>query len=236
MRTLAVLLSVLALTACKSKTDSKPATGSGSAVAAAGSGSGAGSADPGAITLPKGPGTPPNKTTAKLDDAAFAKLAELEYPGFKKEVRKTSGGFEVRHSTPRPKISVNVLITPCFDCIPMELERWQAKTDALKALLPPELRDRPDTTFEVGATELHGAPLIYTYQLGHYFGKDENDNPIADYSSAYVLYHNDGVNQIRVVANYADEPVSREDLAVVAPKDDLARLAKAFLDAYTHAW
>jgi hypothetical protein len=61
-------------------------------------------------------------------------------------------------------------------------------------------------------------------------------NPIGAFSDAYALYYNDGVNQIRVVAEYKDDPTTREDMLAIAPKEDLERLAKAFLAAYTHAW
>lgn len=243
MRTLVVILSVISLAACKEKPKTQPATGSGSAgsaVAETGSGSGsAGSATepgPAPLVLPKGDGTPPKKTTAKIDQAKVTELAKLEFPGFKTDVRRTDGGLEVRHSTPRPKISINVLVVPCFDCLPMELDKWKAKEDSLKQLLPESLRTLKDTIWEVGATDLHGAPLIYTYHLGHNFSKDDQGNPTGEYGSAYALYHNDGINQIRVVANYADNPVTREDLAAMANKNDLGILAKAFLDAYTHAW
>jgi hypothetical protein len=51
-----------------------------------------------------------------------------------------------------------------------------------------------------------------------------------------VLYYNDGVNKIRVVAEYKDDPATREEMLTVAPKEDLEKLGKAFFDAYTHAW
>lgn len=255
MRTFAVsfvasLGLVLAAAACKTDNKAKPATGSGSAPApgsASAVGSASGSASsvagsgsdlpaPEAVTLPKGDGTPPKKTTGKFDDAKFAKLAELDFPSFKKSVRNTKNGFDVRFTTPRPKIGTTVTITPCFDCAPMELDKWKARADGLKTLLAEELRNRPDTEWEIGTVDVHGQTVIYTYQVGHFFGKDEVGNPHGTYSDAYAMYFNDGTNQIRVVSEYQDDPVSRADMLKIAPKEDLAKVAFAFFDAFTHAW
>ena len=142
----------------------------------------------------------------------------------------------MRHSTPRPTIATTITITPCFDCPAMELAAWKAREASLRLLIGPELRDRPDTVWEMGQTELNGAPVIFTFQLGHHFGKDDNGNPTAAFANAYALYFNDGTNQIRVVTEYKDDPVAREDLTLVAPREDLEKVARAFLDAYTQAW
>ena len=237
MRTLVVSLS-LVLFACGSKSSDQPATGSGSAGSgSAGSGSAVGSGAGAPIVLPKGDGTPPKKTTAKLTDPDFKRLSEIEHPPFLKRVRTTKDGFDVRFTTPRPKIGTTVTITPCFTCPPMVLEKWKEREDTdLKFLIGEDLRNRPDTTWEMGTVDLHGQTLVYTYQVGHFFGKDENDNPHASYSDAYALYFNDGINQIRVVAEYQDAPVSRAEMLTIAPKEDLAHLALGFLDFYTHNW
>ena len=66
-------------------------------------------------------------------------------------------------------------------------------------------------------------------------GKDQN-GPVGAFSNAYALYYNDNVNQIRVVSEYKDDWQTREDLMRIAPREDLEKLARAFLDAYTHAW
>ena len=47
---------------------------------------------------------------------------------------------------------------------------------------------------------------------------------------------NDGVNEIRVIAEYNDDPKSAGELAQVAPKEHLAMLALSMIDVYTHAW
>ena len=249
MRTLAVLASLLfALSACK--TDKKPEAkaGSGSAVATKPSeptaGSGSGSAAPtagepdkrAAIELPKPDGTPLKKRETQLDQAGFDELAKVEVPGFEKKVRNQSGGLDVRFSTPRPKLAVTVTVAPCFDCTPIELEKWKAKEATLKQLLIEELRDRPDTIWELGQTEVSGTPAIFTYQFGHFFGKDDLGNPSGGFSNAYILYWNDGKNQIRVVAEYKDDPTSREDMLEIAPREDLEKLARSFLDLFTHKW
>ncbi|HWU90207.1 MAG TPA: hypothetical protein VN253_23245 [Kofleriaceae bacterium] len=248
--TLALLAAVLAA-GCKDRPKTQPVqptAGPGSAPGA-GSGSGAGAARAAGsgedapkqneLDIPKLAGTPPIKTTTPLARAQYEKMAALEYPGWKRDVRRlTDKGVEVRYKTQaRPILAVTLTATPCFDCIPLELPRWKAKTDALKNLLAPELRDRKDTIFEVGEVRLAGAPLIFTYQLGYLAGVDDEGQQRSAFSDAYALYHHDGVNQIRVVAQYMDDQTAtRDDMANLAPRDDLAQIALAFLDTYTHAW
>jgi hypothetical protein len=119
----------------------------------------------------------------------------------------------------------------------MELDAWKAKGDELKQFLSKQLVARPDTRFEVGTREVLGVPAIYTYQLGAFFGKDERDQPVGAYSDAYILYYNDGVNQIRVNACYLDDMIGGIDkLLAVAPPEDLEKLAVAFMRFYLHEW
>lgn len=239
-----VLTSVIALAGCGSKKEpAKTDPGSGSAVAKAGSGSAVAKPADGSaagkginITLPKGDGSPPKPTTVALDKVAFERLSKLAFPGFESTVRNRDNTLDVRHSTPRPTLATTVTVAPCFDCLPMELDKWKAKETGLKVLLTESLRDRPDTTWEMGTTELNGQKLIFTYQFGHHYGQDEQGNPDGAFSNAYALYFNDGKNQIRVVAEYKDDPLSRDDLKAIAPREDLEKLAKGFLDVYTHAW
>ena len=244
MRTLVVTLS-LALLACGNKSSDPPATGSGSAarpgsgVAPPGdrmiaNGSNEGPAVP--ITLPKSDGTPPKKTQDKLAGADFARLGKLDVPSFTKSVRNQKDGLDVRFQTTRPRLGTTVTITPCFSCPPMELAKWKEREADLKQLLGPDLRGRSDTTWEIGSVDLHGQLLVYTYQVGALFGKDEQGNPKSAYSDAYALYYNDGVNQIRVVTEYQDSPVPRDQMLTIAPKEDLAKVALSFLDYFTHQW
>ncbi|MDX2087483.1 MAG: hypothetical protein SFX73_06525 [Kofleriaceae bacterium] len=253
MRTLVALLSsslIIASVGCK--TDKKPtpgpsagsaagsATGSASGSAAAkpitDNGSAEASGKPAPITLPKGDGTPAKKTTKALTPEEFAKLGDLEFPGFEKVILNKGNGVDVRQITQRPRLATTMTITPCFDCVPIELEKWKAKEETLKQLLAEPLRKLPDTIWEMGKTEVAGTPVIFTYQFGRSDGKDEQGNPIMAFSNAYALYYNDGNNQIRVVAEYKDDPATREQMLEIAPREDLERLAKAFFDAYTHAW
>lgn len=246
MRTAVAFVAVIALAGCKTDKTSSPTTGSGSAGSgSAGSGSavasGSGSAaanplPPGAvIKLPKGDGTPPKKTTKPIEQADVDRMIKLDFEGFEKSDRTSGKTFEVRLTTTRPRLAVTVTVTPCFDCIPMDLEKWKAKGDAMKVLLAEELRNLPDTIFELGKTESNGQPVIFTYQFGILSTKDQN-GPTGAYSNAYALYYNDNVNQIRVVAEYKDDWQTREDLMRIAPREDLEKLARAFLDTYTHAW
>ena len=117
----------------------------------------------------------------------------------------------------------------------MQLDKWKA--DELKAKLHAGLRDRPDTTFEVGEIDLGGAKAIFTYELGYFFGNDAIGEALGLYTNAYVLYFNDAVNEIRVIAKYVDDPLgSKDDLARAVPREQLEKIARAFLDAYTQSW
>lgn len=200
-------------------------------------GSGSGSAPRAApdIALPHGTGLPPIKTTKPVDVEIFNKLAKLTYTGFQFERRGNDKVVELRHMTEdHPKILTTAVIKPCADdCTPIDLDKWKAKGDALKEFLAPDLRTAPDTVFEVAKTDINGAPMIYTYQLGQAFKKDGSGT----YTEMYVLYYNDGINQIRVESHYADDPLkSKEDLAKLVPKEDLENVAKGFMDAFTQAW
>lgn len=143
--------------------------------------------------------------------------------------------MELRYKTnDRPKLWAVVTIQPCLDCLPMELDKWQAETEALKVTLA-GLKDEPNVTFEVGEAKLHGQPIMYTYQVGTGTSKDVGGDAFG-YTNNFNAYYNDGVNQIKVVAAYKDDPAPKDKMIELAPKDDLQKLALAFLDAFTHQW
>ncbi|HEY1557348.1 MAG TPA: hypothetical protein VGF94_21070 [Kofleriaceae bacterium] len=185
------------------------------------------------LQLPPASGTPPIKTTKPIDDATFKKLNTMTFPGFALTPGYNGVRIVERHLTlTAPKLRALVIVEPCKrNCDPMELAKWKDKP-SLKNQLSKELQDAKDTTFEVGQTDLDGAPMVYTYQLG------QVTTPAGgSYSDMYILYYNDGVNQATVMAAYVDDPTaSKNDMAQIAPKEDLEKLAKAFMDAYTHAW
>jgi hypothetical protein len=213
-----------------------------SPAAGAGPGTGASPVEPAHIKLPRSPDTPVRPTRRPLDAAALSRLAATEFPGFEREEQGAVAGMvRFRHTTrSRPHLAVSVVIGPCSArpaCLAMDLASWTARQGELRDQLPKELRSRPDTRFEIGARAIAGAPAIYTYQLGYAGGVDEKDQPAADYTDAYVLYYNDGINQIRVMAHYVDDALgSLAQLLAIAPPDDLEQLAAAFASFYLHAW
>lgn len=176
--------------------------------------------------------TPPVRS-APLDAAKARELARRDVAGWTREVRLADGkGVDLRYR--RAAIAVTVHVARCFDCLPMEDARWRAKSDVLRALVAAEVRDRTDTTWELGMTELAGTPAAWTYHAG--YGAPAPSTGSA-YGTAYTLYFNDGVNMLRVVAEYAgDAPASREAMIAAAPKAELAQLAAAFADDVVHAW
>ena len=236
---LCLLAPALALGACKDKPAAKqtPPANAGSAAAGSAAGSATGANPAPDLVLPHAEATPPKKTTAPLTKTDFERLAKLEYPGFTADVRTVGDKvFEVRQKTQdHPRLWAVVTIKPCFECLPMELYKWKAKEDELKKLNLEGLKDLPGIEWKMGEVALKGQKLIYTYQIGTGTVPGEGGGGYT-FTNAYFLYFNDGVNEIRVVASYKDDPVEKEDLAKLAPEKDLRSLALAFLDVYTHAW
>jgi hypothetical protein len=57
------------------------------------------------------------------------------------------------------------------------------------------------------------------------------------WSHAYVLYYNDGSNQIRIVSEFKDlPPKTVAEMIKQVPREELENLAKAMMDFYTHKW
>jgi putative Mn2+ efflux pump MntP len=185
---------------------------------------------PAHVTLPRSPGTPPHRTTRPLGRGELARLSAIEHRDFEREDRGTTEtSTEFRHTTrTRPTLGVTVRLAPCAPrapgppaepdaqaCPAMDLDRWRPRRDELARSLPDALRARPDTRFEIGARPLADATAIYTYQLGASFGPGDNGQPAGAYSDAVG-----GVDR----------------LLAIAPPEDLAQLATAFLSFYVHEW
>ncbi|HEX3758397.1 MAG TPA: hypothetical protein VHW23_06805 [Kofleriaceae bacterium] len=200
------------------------------------------SAEPAHVKLPRSPDTPVHPTRTPLDAAVLGRLAATEFADFDREDQGAAAGtVRFRHTTrSRPHLAVSVTMSPCgpqHACPAMDLASWNARRDELRGHLPKTLRDRPDTRFEIGAHDIAGAPAIYTYQLGYAGGSDEHDQPSADYTDSYVLYYNDKINQIQVMAHYVDDATGGiPQLLAIAPPEDLETLAVAFASYYVRAW
>ena len=216
MRSLVFLVLVFG---CKDKTTpAAPKTGSSVARADASP------APPSRLHAPTRAGTPPVKT-APLDAAKIAMLAKHDVDGWARQVRLADAkGLEVQYTSGAFRVTVQA--ARCFDCLPMQLDRWQAKSDALRALIVPELRDRADTTWELGMTDLAGAPVAWTYHVGY-------ASPA--FSRAYTLHFNDGINMVRVMTKIIDVPTTRDAL-LASPREDLVLITTAFLDKFVHIW
>jgi len=226
------LLAVLSFGAgCKSKPTKKAPP------ANAGSGTGSGPRAAPDLVLPRGDGTPPKKTAAPHAKADYERLAKMEFPGFTPDVRTVGDKvFEIRHKTKdHPRLWAVVTIKHCFECLPIELDKWKAKETEIKAINLENLKDSKDIEWELGETTLNGQKIIYTYQVGAAQTPGEGGGEFA-FTNSYIAYFNDGINEIRVVGTYKDDPAAKADLKKLAPKEDLRALALSFLDAYSHAW
>jgi hypothetical protein len=202
------------------------------------------------IVIPHGDGKPPKKTTVPVTAQQMVDFAHMTFRGFATQphAAKIDKGAEVSFVTEdKPRIAATVTIAPCSDkavlgpCTPINLAAWTAKATDLKKIIPPTLVGLPTTKFEVGATKLNGVDVIYTFQLGLAAGVathgSANGKAYVEYSYAYVLYYNDGVNQIRVIAEVRDSSENTiEELVKETPRADLENVAQGFLDIITQLW
>lgn len=231
MRTF-VLVLAFSLVACKGKPKPQAAPGSGKVEMQ-------GSNRPHDVELPHSDGSPPVKTTAPIKPETFQKLSELTFPGFSLNVQMVKPDYLwVYQRIPEsPVIRASIHIWTCAKgpggCFPVDVEEYKAKhMDALKQYLSEDLQKQPDTVFETGMTDVNGTKVVYAFQLGMSHGDMHSE-----FTYAYVLYYNDGINEIRVLAEYKDDMMnSKEAMLKAVPKEDLLNTAKAFLDVYTHHW
>lgn len=250
MRT-ALFVAVIAIAGCKGKPKHRPPPENLTQVDpnAKGSNTPPPAAAPD-IELPHGDGSPPKQTIAPLSLAKMIGIQRIAYRGFQNQPHAINAerGSEVAYITEdRPKIVTTVTIAPCSDkavlglCVPINLGAWTARTNELKKVIPPDLRDRPDTKFEVGTVKFHDTDLIFTFQLGQTSGVKTTGSAAGmayvEYTYAYILYYNDGHNQIRVVAELKDVAnPSRDKMVAETPRGDLENTALAFFDATTQLW
>ena len=236
LKTFALVIAVLA--ACKGKPERRdpPSNAqSGSSIATKATGTEQGSAK-GVLHLPHGNGTVPKPTKGPLTRTAIDRMLALRFEGFglQNDENPAIGVVAVViRKVERPKFKITVQIRPCNGkCIPIDLAKWQARTDLKDDVMGPEMRTSPDIKFSVGSTDINAQPMIYTYQYGILKTADGTR-----YTDTYALWFNDGNYEIRSIATYADNlPDSVEHMLQLAPQSDLESLAKSFMDVYTQAW
>ena len=243
----ALLVLVIAAVACKGKPKHKPPPQNLGAIDPNAKASVTPNPELPDLVLPKGAGKPV-KTTEPLPLKKLLELQQLTWKGFQAEPHaiNPAKGMEVRHTTAdKPKIAATVTIAPCSaqavlgPCAAMTLPAWQAREAELKKMIPEEIR--AGAKFEIGTVKFHDTDLVYTFQLGETAGTIEKGSNAGQryvaYTYAYILYFNDGVNQLRVVAEYKDEaPEKVDDFLKLTPRSDLENTAKGFFDAFTSQW
>ncbi len=218
------LLLALALTsalgACKQKAPvAGTGSGSGSATSAAAQSNSAGSAAP---EIPaRTPGT-------KLSASELVEISRIKFDGFRNSsMGVTADKVQLRHYRDRQgknvAIYATVMVNPCLDCTPMELSKWEAKADALKAItLDAEIRDK--SIYTLGEATINGKKLISGYQLGQVD---------MTYTHAAELWYNDGTNEIWVIVQYADNPTKdAETMAQLFPRERLEDIAAMMMSEY----
>jgi hypothetical protein len=190
----------------------------------------------GVLHLPHGNGMAPKQTKGPLTRTAIDRVLALRFEGFglqNDENQVTGTVAVVIRTIDHPKYKVTVQIRPCkAACMPIDLAKWQARTDLKDDVMGPEMRTSPDVKFSVGATDINTTPMIYTYQYGIVKSTEGTR-----YTDTYALWFNDGNYEIRSIATYADNPpASVDEMLKLAPESDLEKLARAFMDVYTQAW
>ncbi len=252
-----VLAATLAV-GCKDK-PAPAASGSGSG---SGSGPGSGSAvradsitevKPNVLVLPKLEGEEATKgpdkpgPTKRLTKADYEKLQNLKYVGFTHDVRAVSEHMlDVRYTTQaRPRLSVTMRMGHCSDkpgvpeeivCRKMAADAWKGRAEILKAALKGGLDAEPTTIVEIGELDVGGGEkAIWQYQVGFNIGKDTQG--AGAYTNQYLIHFNDGTNVLHITAEYKDDPTkTMQDMLNLAPREDLALIARRFFDIYSHAW
>lgn len=209
---------VSTLGACKEKAPAA-GTGSGSSTVATPQPAGSGSAEP--APAARTPGT-------KLSASELVEISRIKFDGFRNSsIAVTADKAQLRQYRDRQgnnvAIFATVTVNPCLDCTPMELPKWEAKADALKAItLDAEIRDK--SIYTLGEATIGGKKLISGYQLGQ-VGQT--------YTHAAQLWFNDGTNEIWVIVQYGDNPTKdAETMAQLFSRERLQDIAAMMMTEY----
>ena len=168
----------------------------------------------------------PTAPSKPVDKATFDQIAHLPYGEARSEVLNaadTSMVMKVVYEKSTPKLSAELQVSRCTECVEINLPKWEARKDALRALEAPSVKDLPDTVYELGETTVAGRKVIFTHTAGVLI------DPGKAYTNAhnYCLYWNDGVNQITIRVKDADLPSASTvpDLLAKIPREKLGEVA-----------
>lgn len=219
MRTLLPLLILAVLAGCAGcKSDKPTAAATGGATPATGGG---------------GTAAKPARPPAPFDQAAFETISKLDFGGAPTTVLElTNDSLALRiapYAEPAQATMATVRASRCLNCVPMEQAAWEARLPELKQLMPKEVRDLPETIFELGEVTVSGTKAIFAHQVAVLAVGGTNGQPLqrAMNTHAYTLYWNDGVNQIQISVKDAAPPDAPtvEQLAARIPRATLETLA-----------
>jgi hypothetical protein len=211
VRTLLLVLLLGAAGCAGCKSDSKAPT------PRAGAGGGGGD------TTPARPGRP-------FDRAAFETISKLDLGAPAEVLELTDDSLAVRiRPAVSPETAATIRLSRCLNCVPMDRAQWEPQLPALKQLLPKEVRDKPDTIFELGEVTVANRKAIFTHQVAVLAEGGTDGKPLtrAMNTHAYTLYWNDGTNQLQITAKDASQPDSAtvDILAAKVPRTTLETLA-----------
>lgn len=230
MRRLAITLAV-AVAACAGG-DSAPTNPNGGGTGSARTGS--------AGTAPRA------RPAAPFDQAAYEAISKLDFGGAPVQVLELSDSGLALRVSPTPAtgeqpIVATIRLGRCLNCIAIDRAAWVARTAELEQLLPKEVRDKPDTVFEVSDATAAGTKVIYVYQLAVFAigGLDGKPLEKAINTHAYTLHWNDGVNQVQVSVKDASPPDAPtvQQLATKVPRARIEKLASDLfvaIEPYVH--
>jgi hypothetical protein len=213
-------IAVVVVAACAGG-DSQPTNPNGGSSARTGTGS---SATP----------APPARPPAPFDKAAYDAISKLDFAGAPTQVMELSDSGLALRVSPTPATGEQPMVATirlgkCLNCVEIRKAAWVARTAELAQLLPKEVRDKPDTVFEVSDATVAGTPVIYVYQLAVFAigGLDGKPLEKAINTHAYTLHWNDGVNQVQISVKDGSPPDSPtvEQLAAKVPRARIEKLA-----------
>ena len=167
------------------------------------------------LVLPQGPARRRRRRRASSARADFEKLADarVSRASTRSSTAQTDNVFEIRQKTKdHPRLWATVTIEPCATtACRWSSTKWkEQEAESLKSPASSELKDPPDVDVGDGRRSQLARPAddLHVPARPRHAGSGA-DGGAYSFTDAYSLYYNDGMNQIRVVGEYKDDPRRR---------------------------